>query len=848
MLALAGFQPIRADNLGANASLRTPPTFLLVIDISGSMNDRFPAPVQPVLTDATKLMDVKRRLGMLAEHLPEGTRVIVTVFDHQSNQVCDLTLDGPTARSKLRNVFTQIKSRDSSTNLWVTLDAQLALAKSLVESKPESRVRVLLYSDGEDSNRQSPINHETLVTKFGESLQSTVRLDWISIGYDLKADVKSVLEKSGVQFSKPETPDDLYPLIAGFKLSKQQLFVGEVLRIDDESTGFEISKRGVDWGDKTTSAVAQYAEHRYMHPGTYSLRYRVLTKSGRTNDANTSINVLPKPFAETKIRASSSTLLVGEKLRVEDISGELAKTREWCTSDGQRSQLMLDEFTFAKPGTYQIRLLRTDEFGQKSEATESVEVRLPSRPVAAFRLGGNLKVPGDSVTLLNESGESAVRYEWSLNGRRWSKERHPILTAEDYGAYSIELTVFDSWNQSSTVTQEFLLKRPNAPIVDFDLPASVMPEDKLVLVEKSTGAANHTSRWLLDGNEIGVGPTAECQLCNPGEHEVTLLVSGPGGESRKSRKLFVHSFSPPVATFSIGAERVFVNDRVRVIDTSSGRLDLVQFSVEGDCVPLQVEFDRTAETRSFELPSSRVGTIKIRQTAFGPGGESTSERALVIETRSVQPLARFELSRKIVSAGQARIGFQSKCNGTIDRLEFDPGDGSPSRMLDPNQPIEHDYKPGRFVAKVTAFPPVDSQLRSSIWSSDEIRVAYPWPNWIRNLLWQVPASVAVLFGLLLAWSKISQNRIVAQQKRISGHLSIFDSRQPLSPRSVEFSGTQPAETVDLDSMTKVTVRSVDDGLVAYQLDVEREGIVSQTFDLSDSEDVEIDYYRLTYTA
>ena len=848
MLALAGFQVIGADNQGGNTSLRTPPIFLVIIDISGSMNDRFPAPVQPILTDATKLMDVKRRLGMLAEHLPEGTRVLVTVFDHDANQLCDLTLDQPTSRSNLRKVFSEIKSRDSSTNLWTTLDAQLTLAKTLVDAKPESRVRVLLYSDGEDSNKQNPINHETLVKKFGNSLQSTVRLDWISIGYDLRADVKSVLQKNGVQFSKPETPDELYPLIAGFKLSKQELVAGELLQLEDESTGFEITKRGVDWGDNTTSAVTKFAEHRYTNPGTYKLRYRILTNSGRTNEATTSIAVLPSPLSETVIRTSSAKLLVDEKLRVQDASRDMAKSHEWLTSDGQRSQTRDAEFSFSKPGTYQIRLLRAGEFGQKSEAMETVQVGLPPKPPAEFRLGGKLQTPGDSVALLNESGETAVRYQWKLNGKSWSTEKHPSLTADNYGSYVIELTVYDRWHQSSVATHEYVLPRPDAPVADFDLPASVLPDERLVLVEKSTGNTNTPSRWLLDGVEIGHGTTVECQPATPGEHHVSLVSSGPGGKSKKTKTIQVRNYPPPVAAFSVGVERIFVGDQVRVMDASTGRIDSVKFSVEINGEPFHVEFDRQSDSRSFELPSDRVGTLTIRQTTTGPGGESTSQRTVTIDTRSVQPLADFELDRRAMSSELTKVRLLSKCKGTVERLEFDPGDGSPTLTLDPTKPIEHDYKPGKFVARVTTFPPADSQLRPSTWSSVEIQVAHPWPTWIKNLVWQVPAILAVLMGSTLVWSRISKNRIVAQQKRISGHLSIFDSRQPLSPRSVEFSGIQPAETVDLDSMTKVTVRSVDDGLVAYQLDVEREGIVSQTFDLSDSEDVEIDNYRLTYTA
>ena len=150
---------LAASTLSAQ-EMRSPLTYIVVVDISYSMEDQFAAPIQAVLSDSSKLQDVNRRVALLAKHVPAGTRVIVTTFDHRMFEVCDLKIDNNLNRQELIDAFASIKGKQGSTFLWSTLDKKLTQASEIIDEFPEGRVRVLLYSDGQDEEKNPEFSHQ----------------------------------------------------------------------------------------------------------------------------------------------------------------------------------------------------------------------------------------------------------------------------------------------------------------------------------------------------------------------------------------------------------------------------------------------------------------------------------------------------------------------------------------------------------------------------------------------------------------------------------------------------------------------------------------------------------------
>ena len=925
--------------ISAEEQLTNPPmTFLVVVDVSGSMTDRLPAPIQPVLSDSTKLMDVKRRLSLLAKHLPENTRVIVTQFDHEATQICDLTLTTEEDRDSLRSSFSEIQSRQGSTHLWRTADAQLGLAKQIAEQNPEGRVRVLLYTDGEDMEKAPGLDHNTIIAKYGQTLQSVVVLDWVTLGYDLRSDIKAALEKQGVNFTKALEPQDIVPLRAGFRLSRTTAVVGEEIGLLDDSIGVEITERTVDWGDRTPFENGTVLRHRYSQSGTYTVQYSVKTLNGKSSVAKGEIQITMPPAPVARIDATRNRVTVGETVVLTDKTEGLSKSRQWeytghrvsinpevtlrledvgeqvvvltVTDDyGQTSQasvtIQVDKptppvarmkllktcvvpgetltavdttesqvaerdwnwgndatakekevtMTFEVPGEQSIVLKVTDAFEQSSEITQLVTVVKPTPPKAAFRFSKPTACLGDTVVLINESTDSAVRFQWTVGNDLKPTEQHATFMVEEFGDIEVKLVVWDCFDQSSEIIHALSVPLPEKPTVDFSVPESVQPGASVTLIDNSSGTITGDGQWLVNGELAGTGKTFEFRHELPGVYVVCREITGPGGLSKMIHEIMVLPFEPPKSGFTVGNEHPFVGDTIVITDVSIGPVSNVDFLINGLTFPLPAEEaanspDKTktqTRKRSIKFTCEKVGAMEIRQIVSGPGGTDEHEETVMVASRSVQPQAIIDFEHPS-GRGPKTVRFENTSTGTILKSVFNPGDASPEQIADGAAGFSHTYEPGQWTPTIVVHG--TEELLPSTWRGDEIVIAQPIPAWVWHLTWQAPVGLIACVGLGIVIRKRKARGILLQQSMLAGQLNVRNPAKSRLVRSFEFDGTSSEQTVDLDARTQIKVTSIldDDQVVRYRMALTHNGISDRTIDVDSDGEVLLGDYLVQYRA
>lgn len=826
--------------------LSTPMTFVLVIDVSGSMVDR-PLPLQARLSDATKLEDVKRRLGLLADHLPNNTRVIVTKFDHESQFVCDETLVSDEARAKLRSAFATITSRDGSTHLWRTADAQLALAKKLAEANPEGRVRVLLYTDGEDMERAPGLDHNTIIKKYGSTLQSVVALDWITLGYDLKADVKSALEGTGVRFTRADKAEDIVPVQAAFTLSATRVLVGTEVRLVDESVGIDIVRRAVQWGDGSSTEEGDTLSHRFERPGRYRVRYAIKSSNGQVSQCSDSVVVsLPvAPSADFSVTARE--LRIGESLTAKYASPAQNITLLW-TLDGMRvgnkGEVLLRLDT---PGKHTIELTVADAYGQTASSRKLVTAQKPLSPVAGFRLQPEIATVGQVVTAINESTDTACRYLWELPSGESTSEKHPSFIVDRYGDQVAKLTVWDQFGQSHSRTQNLSVPRPGKPVVDFLIPTDVVPGKPVTFVDRSSGEIEGTGKWYVDGVLIGDGRDASFTPVAPRRHVVKRIVMGPGGAAELSRDLIVPAIDPPSASFVIGDRTPLVGDEIVITDTSRGDVERVVFEWAGANEPV-VLVPGEGDERFFTFECNKVCTLTIVQRVIGPGGESRSAQSVNILPRNIQPRAEFQVERGR-GGDTTAVHFRNASVGTIEKMEFDPGDGSAPKLVVGSTDFFHEYPPGDWVAQVIVFGP--DGFPPSRWTSKQMSFAAPLPAWVWRLWWQVPLGLLALFAIGRFAKRVSNRRLAVQRAMLAGQLAVRPAKKPIKVEHFDFEGVATEELVSVAAEDQIRVVSNidhDTHLVRYHVHLIRNGSPMASIEAEDGVEVKLGDYLVQYAA
>ncbi len=812
-------------------------TYLVAVDISGSMNDPLPAPVQADLTRTSKLEDVRGRLALLAQYLPAQTRVIVTTFDHSRQLVCDLTLGSAEDRRRLEKAFASIKSQNGSTFLWRTADDQLRKAEQIAKENPESRVRVLLYTDGDDMEKAPGMDHESLIRKYGNSLQSVVELDWVTLGYDLKPKIKSALSDSGVRFTEAKSLSDLVPLRAGFRSSATDVKYGEFISLMDSSLGLEIIGYTVSWGDGSADSTAHPMRHVYKKPGTFVIRYTVQTQNGQTSTAEESVTVRMPNAPLARIRRSAETMMLGESIELVDETESAAEieSREWSSNGVVLSKARSFQLTPDDDGNVTILLKVRDAAGQTDSTSCVVQVMKPPAPVAKIRLSQTTVKPGEEVTAFEICESTIVSREWKVDGMT-RESREASFHFSKPGDHSILLTVKDAFGQSSSAKATVSVVLPPPPKAAIRLSSAMArPGDLVTCLNESLTTAVH-SEWNI-GGRIFHEPHVTWCVETWGDVEVQLTVSDQyGQQSKASAVLSVPRPPQPSAEF-VGPITGFIGDTLTFVDQSAGLVD-----GPGEW---KVNEQASGSGTILTLKPDKSGILRIERIVSGPGGESSVCKELTVQTRSVEPRARLVVDR-MTGYGRTTIQFRNESSGTIRQALFDPGDGSAARLVTESAVFSHTYEPGTWTPSLVVSGA--EELPTSRWYMEQpLQISQPLPEWIWNLMWQVPATIVLCVIGLTVVSFAKSAVVRKRQLLLSGELTVRDPSRPLQCQQFYFEGLNSEATVALEGERVLKLRSQPaDGEIRYQVQLFQQDEEVDRAELEDSVDQSVGPLVLRY--
>ncbi|MCC7336411.1 MAG: VWA domain-containing protein [Pirellulaceae bacterium] len=840
ILVLTG--PIIAD------TLTVPDTFVIVIDVSGSMNDAFPAPVQADLADSKhKILGVKRRLMRLAELLPSNTRVIVIVFDHQAKRVCDIEVVDAKTRQQLVDAFNSIEAGNGATFLWRTLDGQLDMARQLAKSNKESSVRVLVYTDGNDSEKNPQFTFETVLNKHAGSLRESLRLDWVTIGFDMNPAEKTAWENAGARVTKAIEPNDLIPLRAEFTLRPSDIKVGDVVELADSSLGLNLRQHHVDWGDSTGFQEGATLTHAYSKAGEFTVRYAVVNEVGKQSQASKVIRVEAHELPIAEIKVDTTRVTVGEFINASTVTSSHDGACEWKLDGRLIGRERNCQWKADLPGRHKLELHLVDARGQSASDGVEIEVALPTPPVAKFRFSSKSPRVGEQLLLINESSESAVRFLWSLPDGNTSTERQMSVTTTKYGTMEIGLQVWDQFDQPSTYSESILVPLPEAPKVDFTLPSEIEPNQPIVAIDRSTGEIV-TDRWLVDGQAVGSGSVLKLEHVEPKMHTVRRVATGPGGEAFAEKTINVKPYLPPIAGFTIGSQAAYLGESLVITDISQNATES-RFYIGDSEQPHTLSPAASADSRTWAVKMNRLGSVTIRQVCVGRGGTAEKTQNVTVSSRLKVAKACFEM---VVdqSRAPAEATFKNLSEGDVFATVFYPGDGSAPTRLEGNASVKHVYLAGTYNPKIEVVSADELKVPVSQWTPERpLTVTPPLPVWLKQLWWILPTFVGLVafagFGWATSRKQARKNRLLM----LRGTLSVQSNGG--KPVVFAFSGKNAKESMQLDARTRATIESTIDrssGDLERRIEIVRNEETLTVEFLEDDKSHRVAEYTVCYTS
>lgn len=278
------------------------------------------------------------------------------------------------------------------------------------------------------------------------------------------------------------------PPRAEFTVNNTSPSTDELVSFTDlsEPGSAEIVAWAWDFGDGTASVDASPA-HRYINPGTFTVKLKVSTADPYNNtdeevkEAYITVVRPPRPdFTWSPVRVFTGVLTRFSGAPTE-VGSEPITRYDWdfdgdpqTTND--RASGVSTTFTFANPGLYPVTLT-------VSTATRSVSlsknIRVDKAPVADFTAVPARGIPGDIVQFTVADQDPAAvpiqAYLWRFGDGETGDAAAPAHQYNDEGTYRVTLTIW--YRHSEALPEEpdlsLTVDRPGAVVIGDPIPPEV---------------------------------------------------------------------------------------------------------------------------------------------------------------------------------------------------------------------------------------------------------------------------------------------------------------------------------------------------------------------------------------
>ena len=440
------------------------------------------------------------------------------------------------------------------------------------------------------------------------------------------------------------------------------LVVGQSALLVSRSTGNPTS---IDWdfGDGTTARGAE-VRHAWDAPGTYTVALTVANRAGRDRTTLT-VTVAPVAQAPTaRFTVSATTVETGTPVVFTSTSTGDPTSLVWDFGDGTTGSGATASRTYARPGTYTVRLTATNAVGT-SATTRSVSVvaNVPP-PVPVISVSPDTIRVGDPVQFGGSStGGPVSSWSWSFgDGGTGSSQQNPGRVFAAAGTFTVTLTAENLAGSASTSRSVVVL--PARPVAGFTLAPSVPAAGTPIqFTDTSTGTID-TWSWDFGDGRTSAQREPSIAYASAGTYEVTLTVTNAGGSSTTQRTVAVNP-PPPVASFTAPATAL-TNQAVVFTDTSTA----VEASYAWSFGNLG---SSTVRSPSFAFPAP--GTYTVTLVVTNAGGSDTTTRTVQV-TNPPAPQAGFTASRTVITAGQSVTFTDTSVTALPAEFTWTFGDGT----------------------------------------------------------------------------------------------------------------------------------------------------------------------------
>ena len=198
--------------------------------------------------------------------------------------------------------------------------------------------------------------------------------------------------------------------------------------------------------------------------------------------------VLPVPA----FTADPTTIVEGDTVQFTDLSLNDPIAWHWFFEGGtpEESTEQHPEVLYETPGSYDAKLVVTNEFGSDSLLRQNYITVAMLPPIADFEANITEIEEGDEISFTNLSQQKPETHQWFFEGgtpQQSSLETPPVIHYNKAGTYSVRLKVTNAGGESTEKKEGYITVKPKVAITEQDISSAIAiypnPTDGVLHVE-----------------------------------------------------------------------------------------------------------------------------------------------------------------------------------------------------------------------------------------------------------------------------------------------------------------------------------------------------------------------------
>jgi PKD repeat protein len=439
-----------------------------------------------------------------------------------------------------------------------------------------------------------------------------------------------------------------------------------------------------DFGDGTTGSKSSYV-HKYEAPGTYIVTLKITDNTNVSNNndidtVNVVINAKPIADAGPDIIAAPNEKISLNGINSIDPDGTIKKYI-WSFNKQELSKEASLEYSFEKPGQYEIQLMVHDDSGHpEAFDSDKATVTVNAQPVIVVDEYWNV-APNQLFTIdaseTFDIDDEDIKFKWVLNGKNIGTSNYYTTEFKDPGINKILLEVSDSKGAlNSSVQKEIIVAVNHKPV---PITKSEIKSCSRIISFNATESFDTDNddlkyNWFIGSGEILTGANVRYNFKKSGVFPVVLSVDDGKGLSNSVQPVDIKVIinTPPIA--NAGPDLIVCSGDVVNLDASE--------SLDEDADLLKYEWDFGDNTNDEGLSVTKVynkaGVYVVKLKVTDNSGLDCNED---IDTKIItvveSPVAF--AGDDIIACTNAEVTFDASgstdSDGIVNSFMWDFGDG-----------------------------------------------------------------------------------------------------------------------------------------------------------------------------